>query len=81
VEPLVMDSEITGLHNLRGFLKVGNLVVRLAIPYIKPSRRAEDFVPRPQPARVAAEPAPPPLAEALTNPPEQRLAPPGPFFQ
>src|SRR5947207_2896848 len=28
VEPLVMASEITGLANLRGYLKTGNLVVR-----------------------------------------------------
>ena len=34
VEPLVMASEIAGLPALRGFLKLGNLVVRLTFPFI-----------------------------------------------
>lgn len=38
VEPMVMASEITGLPALRGYLKLGNLVVRLSVP----------FLPRPQ---------------------------------
>ena len=37
VEPLVMPSEITGLAPLRGFLKVGNLVVRLQLPVHRPA--------------------------------------------
>jgi hypothetical protein len=32
VEPFVMPSEISGLAALRGFMKVGNLVVRMAFP-------------------------------------------------
>jgi hypothetical protein len=32
-----MASEITGLADLRGFLKMGNLVVRLRFPYTEPS--------------------------------------------
>jgi type IV secretory pathway TraG/TraD family ATPase VirD4 len=35
VEPLVMPSEISGLAPLRGFLKMGNLVVRLSFPFIE----------------------------------------------
>lgn len=33
VEPLVMASEISGLAALRGYLKLGNLVVRLSFPF------------------------------------------------
>ena len=47
VEPLVMDSEITGFSNLRGVLKIGNFVVRLEIPFIEPVKRAAKFLERP----------------------------------
>lgn len=33
VEPLVMPSEISGLPNLSGYIKVGNLVSRMQFPY------------------------------------------------
>jgi hypothetical protein len=46
VEPLVMASEITGLEPLHGFLKVGNLVVRLTLPYLESVKRHPDFVER-----------------------------------
>ena len=35
VEPLVMDSEISGLANLHGYLKSGNLVVRMSFPFVE----------------------------------------------
>ena len=47
VEPLVMASEITGLAALRGFLKLGNLVVRLRFPFIDVPRRAAALCERP----------------------------------
>ncbi len=47
VEPLVMPSEITGLAPLRGFLKVGNLVVRLSFPFLNLPRKAPAFTERP----------------------------------
>ena len=47
VEPLVMASEIAGLSALRGFLKVGNLVVRLQFPFLSLPTQAAPFVPRP----------------------------------
>jgi hypothetical protein len=47
VEPLVMASEITGLASLRGFLKLGNLVVRLRFPFIDVPRRAAALLERP----------------------------------
>ncbi len=40
VEPLVMASEISGLADRHGYLKSGNLVVRMSFPYIElPSRQ------------------------------------------
>jgi hypothetical protein len=50
VEPLVMASEITGLADLRGFLKMGNLVVRLTLPYLDLPKRHPRFMERPRPA-------------------------------
>lgn len=46
VEPLVMASEITGLPDKRGYLKSGNLVVRLRFPFIKLSQRQPALVER-----------------------------------
>jgi type IV secretory pathway TraG/TraD family ATPase VirD4 len=47
VEPLIMPSEITGLPDLTGYLKLGNLVVRLRVPYLKAEARQPRFVERP----------------------------------
>jgi len=74
VEPLVMASEISGLSDLCGYLKKGNLVVRMNFPFIElPSKRPK-YIERP--IRKWAE-APPKLAAAIgtaeTN--EQKLAP------
>ena len=60
-EPLVMASEIGGLEPLHGYLKHGNLVVRMRIPYLKLEERAERFVERKittTPAMPASEPEP-----------------------
>jgi hypothetical protein len=46
VEPLVMASEITGLAALRGYLKLGNLVVRLSFPFIDLPKRHPVFIER-----------------------------------
>jgi hypothetical protein len=53
-EPLVMPSEISGMDDLRAYLKYGNYVARFSFPYIemeakKPpfiEREMEDFLPR-----------------------------------
>jgi len=50
VEPLVMASEISGLAALRGYLKLGNHVVRLHVPFIELPNRHPAFVERPLPA-------------------------------
>jgi hypothetical protein len=56
VEPLVMASEITGLANLCGYLKTGNLVVRLSFPFLDWVERSTPFIERPPQTRH--EPAP-----------------------
>ena len=49
-----MASEIIGLAELRGFLKLGNLVVRLHLPFIElPHRHPASCVERPLPASVS----------------------------
>jgi hypothetical protein len=67
VEPLLMASEISGLPNLRAVLKVGNLVVRMRLPYEKPVQREPDFLARPFPAPRLADPSP--AATDTTTPP------------
>ena len=59
-EPLVMASEIGGLEPLHGYLKHGNLVVRMRIPYLKLEEPAEKFIERKMttPAMPATEPEP-----------------------
>jgi hypothetical protein len=45
-EPLVMPSLITGLDDLHGYLKHGNLVVRLRVPHLKLPARNVKFIER-----------------------------------
>ena len=75
VEPLVMDSEIGGLKDLRGYLKLGNLVTRLDVPYLKLPERAEGLIPRPLPEPVLAEAAahPSPMKGSIPRPPKKPL--------
>lgn len=54
VRPLVMASEISGLEKLHGYLKCGNLVVRLSLPYIELESREPQYIERP--ARPPEEP-------------------------
>ena len=51
VEPLVMASEISGLPALRGYLKLGNLVVRLSVPFVHRPQTQPAFVERTRPRR------------------------------
>jgi Type IV secretion-system coupling protein DNA-binding domain len=46
-EPLVMDSEISGLEDKHAFLKLGNHVARFSFLYSDLSRTQKAFVPRP----------------------------------
>ena len=73
VEPLVMASEITGLADLHGYLKKGNLVVRMNFPFIELPAKQPKYVERPiQKSSVTL--SKPTVAETTeTN--EQKLAP------
>ncbi len=66
-EALVMASEISGLDALHGYLKYGNLVVRMRFPYIEVPNREPAFV-----ERRSASPSPPPAAR---KEPEPKSAP------
>jgi hypothetical protein len=46
VEPLVLDSEVSGLEERRAFLKLGNTVARFSFEYMEMPIIAPDFVPR-----------------------------------
>jgi type IV secretory pathway TraG/TraD family ATPase VirD4 len=69
VEPLVMASEITGLEPLRGYLKLGNLVVRLSGSFMDVPNRQPAFIERSQPPRVTDD------ASIVAEPADSRPAP------
>jgi type IV secretory pathway TraG/TraD family ATPase VirD4 len=62
VEPLVMASEISGLADRHGYLKSGNLVVRMHFPYIELPNRQPAYMER------AAKIETPQLKEKLSVP-------------
>jgi len=74
VEPLVMASEITGLEPLNGFLKCGNLVVRMSFPYIELPEKQPKFIERPSPAVSGIAPGAL-LQGTKDDPPAQKLSP------
>jgi hypothetical protein len=45
-EPLVMASEVAGLDPLHGYLKHGNLVLRMRFPYLELHANAEKYIER-----------------------------------
>jgi type IV secretory pathway TraG/TraD family ATPase VirD4 len=45
-EPLVMASEVAGLDPLHGYLKHGNLVLRMRFPYLEFQDNAEKYIER-----------------------------------
>jgi hypothetical protein len=73
VEPLVMDSEISGLENLHGYLKSGNLVVRMSFPFVELPTKHPKYIQRPaeirpeEPRKTAA------AAAGADGGPEQKL--------
>ena len=68
VEPLVMPSEITGLAALRGFLKVGNLVVRLSFPFVDLPRRVAALIERTDQPGRRDDPLAEPVGRGTTVP-------------
>jgi type IV secretory pathway TraG/TraD family ATPase VirD4 len=75
IEPLVMDSEISGLANLHGYLKSENLVVRMSFPITSLPSRQPGYIQRPmeiqteEPLEAAA------VAAGTTGTLGQKLAP------
>ncbi len=71
-EPLVMASEISGLDALHGFLKYGNLIVRMRFPYLELPNRQPPFIERrtTTPATPAPVVRPEPMPEPLPVPAE-----------
>jgi hypothetical protein len=75
IEPLVMDSEISGLANLSGYLKSENLVVRMSFPIIALPSRHPGYIQRPieiQPEQLQVATA---VAAATSGTLEQKLTP------
>lgn len=66
-EPLVMPSEISGLDDLRGFLKHGNHVARFSFPFIALEEKHPGFVEREMDDLIAPSGTPPPEPEPQTG--------------
>jgi type IV secretory pathway TraG/TraD family ATPase VirD4 len=58
-EPLVMPSEISGLDDLRGFLKYGNHVARCSFPFMALEEKQPGFAERPMDDLIAPGKQPP----------------------
>src|SRR5260370_41206485 len=56
VVPLVMDSEISGLENLHGYLKSGNLVVRMSFAFTELQTKHPKYIQRPAEIRPEEPP-------------------------
>lgn len=71
-EALVMASEVSGLDPLHGYLKYGNLVVRMRFPYLELANGHEPFIERrvSVPAPLPATPEPKPAAPEVEPPRE-----------
>jgi hypothetical protein len=67
-KPRVMASEISGLPNMTGYLKVGNLVTRITFPYLALPQKCEAFIERPTKPRPTRGAAPQTLPDATTGP-------------
>jgi type IV secretory pathway TraG/TraD family ATPase VirD4 len=73
VVPLVMDSEISGLENLHGYLKSGNLVVRMSFPVVEIPAKYPRFIQRPAEIRPEEPPKAAAAATGAGGGPEQKL--------
>jgi type IV secretory pathway TraG/TraD family ATPase VirD4 len=72
VVPLVMDSEISGLENLHGYLKSGNLVVRISFPVVELPAKHSRFIQRPAEIRPEEPPKAATAAAGAGGGPEQK---------
>jgi type IV secretory pathway TraG/TraD family ATPase VirD4 len=76
-EPLVMASQILGLDPLDGYLKHGNYVVELRVPYLQLPLQHEKFVAR-KPREDGPADMPPPVAPPGPSEQPMELKPPSP---
>ncbi len=65
-EPLVMASEVGGLDPLHGYLKHGNLVLRLLFPYMELASHAEKFIERTMKPAAVTQATPTKTLEPVT---------------
>jgi hypothetical protein len=76
-EPLVMASEVAGLDPLHGYLKHGNLVLRMRFPYLELQANAEKYIERKASAAAVVKPTAQPEPVAVAPQPEvMQVAPP-----
>ena len=75
IEPLVMDSEISGLANLHGYLKSENLVVRMSFAFIALPNGHPGYIQRPIEIRPEGSPEAATVATAASGALEQQLVP------
>ena len=71
---LILASEISGLEDLHGYLKHGNLVTKLHMPYSKREPRAQGFIPRTASSPGIVEPMLP-KPNPPAGPASQEIAP------
>jgi hypothetical protein len=69
-----MDSEISGLANLRGYLKSGNLVVRMSFPFVELPSKHPKYIQRPMEIRPEEAPKTAAAAAGDGGTPKQKLA-------
>ena len=73
VEPLVMASEISGLADLCGYLKKGNLVARMNFPFIELPSKHPKYIERPMRKRAEELPRAGAAAVGANEMPEQKI--------
>jgi type IV secretory pathway TraG/TraD family ATPase VirD4 len=64
-EPLVLPSEVSGLDDLRGFLKYGNHVARFTFPFIALEEKSPGFDERPMDDLIVQNTLPPTEPEGI----------------
>jgi type IV secretory pathway TraG/TraD family ATPase VirD4 len=74
-EPLVMASEVAGLDPLHGYLKHGNLVLRMRFPYLELHANAEKYIERTATAAVVKPTAQPEPVAVAPQPEVVQVAP------
>ena len=65
-----MASEVAGLDPLHGYLKHGNLVLRMRFPYLELQGHAEKYIERKATAATVVKPTAPPESAPVKPQPE-----------